>query len=567
MRRNLDALAIAAAALAGVALILACSVKYGPAIGPDSINYMAAARNLLAGRGFLMWDGAPFAFWPPLFPMLLAGAELAGLEMVRAAALVNAICFAGTITAAGLCARRCTRSTGAVALAAALMLVSPVLRLSPLIDAHRWMLAEPLFLLLVMVFLLNAPRLLTPQGDPLLAGAVAAAACLTRYIGVTLIATGGLLWLLGLRRNRAASADRANHPAAGRVRLAKATFSGVIAVLGLGVWLARNCILTGTLTGERLPPDNSLAGSFTAAGEILGSWWVPFSGRLGLPGIALVAAFGAAGAGAAWLLLSRRRAGAGTRPYVITLLVFTAIYTLAVVVLTSRTWVTLQSRMLSPIYPPMVVLAVAAFDELLARIGRRAARPLRVGRGTLMCAAAVVIVLAGAARSVGWLGGMIRDGSGGLSTVGWHESPMVNFVRSHRFDKPVFSNSPEIFLLTDAVVRAIPPVLASDSLPLKAESAENKPPARRTSPSEQCYIDDSPPGSDRARRRLDEFRRLLARENGCYVAYFEPASAPEWFPVRRSCSMERIGEFGLVSIVARFADGAVYHITARTRAR
>jgi len=577
-RRPAETAPAAAAGLAGAALVLASTVKYGPAIGPDSINYIAAARHLLAGEGFLAWDGTPFALWPPLFPMLLSGAGLAGLDVVAAARFLNAACFAGTIALSAACAGRCTRSAEAAALAGALMIVSPVLRLSPLVDAHRWMLAEPPFLFLVMLFLLRARRMVqrpTPA-NLVIAGGIAAAATMTRYIGVTLILCGGLLVVFF---SRPAGRRRV------RRRLAAAALFGCVASLPLCVWLARNWMQTGTLTGERLPPDITLWGSLSAAGEILASWCVPFGGRLALPGTAVLAGFGVFGAAGGLFLLKSFTApqDAGTRAlawnsadaprpgngcfsrrdYVIPLLGFIAIYTPAVVALASRTWVTLQSRMLSPIYAPMVVLAVLAADRICWGIeGERGSgrRRLRANARKLLGAAAAVIVLAGAWRSAGWIRGLVRNGAGGLSTSAWHESPIVRYLRTHPLDGPVFANSPEMYLLTEAPVRGIPAIVPGGGCGQAAGRGWGE--ARRSvSSSQRLYIDDAPPGSRRAARRLDEFTRLLAAGKVCYVVCFDPESAPEWFPVRRPFRIDGLSQYGDVQVVAEFLDGAVYRIS------
>ena len=62
----------AALGVAGVVLVLAVTGRYGAGLSQDSVDYVAAARNLLAGNGYLTHEGRPFVLWGPLLPTLLA---------------------------------------------------------------------------------------------------------------------------------------------------------------------------------------------------------------------------------------------------------------------------------------------------------------------------------------------------------------------------------------------------------------------------------------------------------------------------------------------------------------
>lgn len=48
----------------------------------DSYNYVAASESFLADQTFLCADGTPFAFWPPLFPIVLAALHWLGIPLV-----------------------------------------------------------------------------------------------------------------------------------------------------------------------------------------------------------------------------------------------------------------------------------------------------------------------------------------------------------------------------------------------------------------------------------------------------------------------------------------------------
>ena len=87
-------LLIAGTAVLGVALVLAREATYGVWLpGRDSLQYIAAARNLLAGRGLTGYEGAAFTTWPPGYPLLLAAASLGVFEPVKVAGPLNAALF------------------------------------------------------------------------------------------------------------------------------------------------------------------------------------------------------------------------------------------------------------------------------------------------------------------------------------------------------------------------------------------------------------------------------------------------------------------------------------------
>ena len=81
--------------VAGVMLSLLSTSRYGVGLSSDSTEYISAARGLLAGQGYVCHDGSPYTGWPPLFPTLLAGIGLTGIDPTTAARFLNAFAFGG----------------------------------------------------------------------------------------------------------------------------------------------------------------------------------------------------------------------------------------------------------------------------------------------------------------------------------------------------------------------------------------------------------------------------------------------------------------------------------------
>ena len=89
--------------LLGLILVFFITQPYGVGISGDSVDYIATADHLLKGLGFLDYAGEPYLFWPPLYPLLLAGLSwLTGGDPVVLSGYLNAICFALIVTLAGL---------------------------------------------------------------------------------------------------------------------------------------------------------------------------------------------------------------------------------------------------------------------------------------------------------------------------------------------------------------------------------------------------------------------------------------------------------------------------------
>lgn len=94
-------LLLAALSALGVVLVLARQIVYGVALAGDSLEYLAIAGNVLAGEGLTYLTGAPATLWPPLYPLLLAGATLGIVAPLDVAGPLNAVIFGLTIFAVG----------------------------------------------------------------------------------------------------------------------------------------------------------------------------------------------------------------------------------------------------------------------------------------------------------------------------------------------------------------------------------------------------------------------------------------------------------------------------------
>ena len=177
-------LLLAAAAALGAGLVFLRLASYGPRTWWDTVNYVTVARNLLAGDGLVGLGGGPWVSWPPLYPAMLAGGGLFGFDPYAVTGPLNAIIFGLTVLVAGWWLRRHLRSRflwlwGCLSTALAL----------PLAEMASEAMSESAFILFVTLALTQIDAHLGGGGRASLirAAAFSALACLTRYMGVSVI--------------------------------------------------------------------------------------------------------------------------------------------------------------------------------------------------------------------------------------------------------------------------------------------------------------------------------------------------------------------------------------------
>jgi hypothetical protein len=199
VEKRLPAGLIVAFGIAGVVLSLVSTSRYGVGISSDSTAYISAARSLLAGHGYMCHDGSQYTGWPPLFPTLLAGIGLAGIDPAVAARFLNAFAFGGIIFASALFFARCLRSKALIVVATSSILLS-----YPLLDISVMALTEAVFVLLIVLFVLEISSFLESGRilSLVLASVLAALCLLQRYTGATLVIAGAILIVFFARHAR-----------------------------------------------------------------------------------------------------------------------------------------------------------------------------------------------------------------------------------------------------------------------------------------------------------------------------------------------------------------------------
>jgi len=482
----------------GASLVWLYTSKYGMGLYPDSIYYISAARNLAEGKGLLCHTGAPLVLWPPLYPGVLALLSLASIPLLPGARVLHALLLAVIVFCSGEIVRRHCRSRWLLLLA--LFVSSGAI---PLLSASIWVLSESLFIVLVLLTILLIPSCFRRQSGWLLLAVsfLTALTCLQRYIGVTLAFTLSTI-IIACWPNSSL-----------RKRMALSAGFFVASCFPLGLYLARNYILTSTLTGFRIPSQYTCYQNLNDLLNVISLWFFPVEIPSWLRKILLMLFGGVAGFHLVHSIWKNRRLPAPD-VQIPTMILYTGIYVTAVVALaTIVCFDRIADRILSPIYPFMVFLFIKWIDDLLIYCSRNRYRR-------------TVISILLVSLSLYWMGYTVyrvhdkavyhlKYGAGGYSHTKWRESETLRAIQDEPIEGMVFSNAADVlYIFAD---------MSATASPFRAET-------------------------------IEEFKAKMSKDEPNYLV---------WFDVGRKdflYNLDEIQNFFVLELIRRFQDGAIYRI-------
>ena len=355
LRLSRFTLFLLAMAIIGAGLVLARQVSYGPGLHLDSMVYTSTARNLLEGDGFVQQvNKQPYLSWAPLYPVLLAISSNFLFDPLDVAGPLNAFIFGLTIFMVGRWLKDRVQSS-----VLAVWCVLAVAISIPLTSVMHLAMSEAPFILFTILSLIHTDRFMNSnKGAYLIWAAVfAALACLTRYMGITLVMT--VLLLLLLHRNFSIP-ERVKH----------AGIYALIAGMPLCLWLLRNFIISGEPTGQRSSRSTinlseildimlSDISTYLLVGVPLNNIPAIVAALVGLTLIALAVAI--------FHSLLRSYRNILQRAYSFHVFgIFTLVFLCFIVVAALFSYVEpLHGRMLVPVYIPLLFVGVLALDRFL----------------------------------------------------------------------------------------------------------------------------------------------------------------------------------------------------------
>jgi hypothetical protein len=502
LRRRPDSISLATAVAFGVigfGVIWYATSLFGIGITPDSVRYLSTAQSFLDGHGFTLFNGEPLITSPPLYPIVLAGFRILGIDLILAARILNALLFGLIIVAADLwLTRRFNwRPMGD-------MMVVGILLSSALFGIAITAWTETLFAFLVLIFLIMLER---SDHTPTLRqtvwlAIVAALACLTRYIGVILIP---YYWLVLL-------GSGGSH----RLKLRRALAFVAITSAPLILWLIRNYFLSGTLTGNRQVSSFPLAAILGQTASALVQWYYRL-GESSTIAHAVITAIIIFVVAFLWLEGRRaRRTGELARRLAVPS--FAPHYILWLIAIASiLDFDSVSNRLVSPAFVPLLVMVFTVMDRLA---GSRKSKGLAIRR-IIVGAICVLGLGTWLISSVEIVNIALRDGAGGYATDRWQNSELMDYLEESFPVGTLYTNGPDVvYLMTGRKARLSP---------------------RKTGPS-----------LSGERLGLDEFKAVVEQEGAAYLAWFSEMGRPYMY------SPKDLSEHFLLQPVRRVDDGTLY---------
>ena len=272
LKKNIDSLIAAAA---GFFIIFLFTRHSGIGVCPDGVVYTTAAENLKATGKYMDFTHGPVIDFPAFYSIFLSGMMwLTGLKPLVFAPILNAFLFALIIYLSGVIMEKFEyRSKWYKAAILSCIVLSP-----GLLEDYSMMWSETLFILFLLLFMMTIYRYLRSGSRKALIAAaiITSVACVTRYAGITIIGTGGIIILI-------------NNKLSLQKRFADGLIFGAISPLLLIINFCRNYMVSGTITGHREQSITPLITNIHDAGIVFSNW-LPFVHENYLTAIVLVIA-------------------------------------------------------------------------------------------------------------------------------------------------------------------------------------------------------------------------------------------------------------------------------------
>ncbi len=435
--------------IAEVAMMYATNWTIG--VSPDSTIYIEVARNIISGVGLSIAPGETLTHFPPLYPIFLAIPGLIGFDPLDGARWLHVFLYAANVLLVTTIIYRETNGSIMASVFGALFMTSSL----SMLDIHTMAWSETLFLLLTLAgFFVLAEYLANPENFALLviSSLFIGAACLTRYIGVSVVVAASLSVLLLL-----------NGKISQKVKCA--CIYGAVSILPILLWLSRNRLITGKLTDRTAqyhPIDlNRIEQGITTVAE-----WLLLPENLSsfARNISVIIFICLLASGAILFYIKRKRAvnslpASKTSYFPIIFIILLGVYLLSLAISISffDAHTPLDNRILSPLFP----LGVITFFSLIFNVIDN----FRMPRLYLL----LVILLAGllAYQMKITLPYFRYAHENGRWYTGkqWQTSNIMKIVKSLPDDIFLYSNGDDaIELLTRKIAFSIPAVEAPGTL-------------------------------------------------------------------------------------------------------
>lgn len=420
--------------------LLILTTRWGIGTSPDSATYIGVANNLLSGKGLTVpfgnSPGQILTFYPPLYPLFLAGSGLFGGAIPQTSRWLHMILLASNLFVFWLILRQLSPRPGWVTT----FLLFPLAFSNSILTIHIMAWSEALFLLTGFAgLLLISQGIAHSKNNSIQAGSILLGfATLSRYSGLAFIASAavGIFILM---------------PGKFSVRLKGSLRVAMPALFLFSGWIVRNLMLSGNIANRGFEFHPITRAHFQQGLDTIAGWFlIPVS----LPGMVKIGLIGAI-ALTGWLILQLRHRTFRNESQLLKglLSTFVLIYPLFLFVSISLfdANTPLDDRILSPLLVAFWILIASSISQIT---------PISITGKSIY---AIFVLLLATAFSISSLGSqaiVLYEGyqNGlGFSHNRWRNSAVINQINNLQTDTIVYTNSPEgVYLLTGRPAKPLP---------------------------------------------------------------------------------------------------------------
>jgi hypothetical protein len=436
--KNLDSLI---AAIIGYYAIYLFTSYSGVGLSPDSIMYASTATNLQAHGSILTFNKTPLVFFPVFYPFFLGVIQfISRVDPITAGSVINSCLFAAVIFTTGWILENFTSHARIYK-----WLILVAIILSPgLLEIYSFLWSETLFIFESLLFIIAYRHYLQTHTTKalLIAAFITAITCITRYAGITIVGTGGLMLLLD---NELSIKKKIKH----------ILIYGFVSISLLVANLVMNRINTGLSTGTREPSITPFVDNLHYFGTVICDWAAfrtdaadPYAAPI--TSIIFICLIGIL----AWKTYKR------SIDHVENIVIaFAVVYGLFIVISASISrYERINSRLIAPMFIPLLIACTSWVPDVLRLIKTKAVKY------TLSIIA--VILMMAFEYSAYQVDYQRHDdecdyGVPGYSDDSWNKSEFVVYLRKHQHmfkpGIPIYSDADEaVYLFTGMSSTLIP---------------------------------------------------------------------------------------------------------------
>lgn len=429
------------------AWLLKISTPSGLGLTDDAISYVAAARALLNGQGFVrIWLAGgpePITHWPPLFPALMATVgRILSLDPYRGARVVNILVYGANTALLGWLGWRMTRSYLAGIFLSILFLSN-----NTFLRLHAYALSEPLYLFVSLLAFLAFAQYYEEEKNKwlIMAGILTGLSYLTRYAALSLLATF-IVAIVILRPTWLK-----------RFKSLAIFLAGSLPIML--AWMIRNKLIGGSATNRAMEwhpvtADNIYRGIHSATRFIIpiNKWWWDLKSISGffellLSIIALALLSWTAWFGLKYFLKSSQYSRPEIIPFTNGLYIFGYLGSLLFSISFFDAATPLIDRILSPIYISLLLMLIVFFKWMWQRANTS-------GKSIIVSLAIFILAISGVAQYRAVLS--LQETAQGFASWRWRESIVMESIRNLPEDAIIYTNQPPaVYFWTDRPVNGI----------------------------------------------------------------------------------------------------------------